>query len=65
MTVADAEIRLAEPTDLDEVTALESRYYRSNLDPDRRAEGFISARHSREWFGHAVDEGGLDWFRVF
>ena len=52
-------IRLATAADVTGVMALESRYYIGNLDADHRAEGFISALQPREWFEHAIAEGGL------
>lgn len=59
MSTEAATIRLATPMDIDGLIALESRYYVGNLDPSQRAEGFISVLHPREWFGHAIDEGGI------
>ena len=62
MSTEGATIRLATPTDVDDVDglmALESRYYVDNLDPSRRAEGFISVLHSRDWFEDTIADGGL------
>ena len=59
MSIEGTTIRLATPTDVDGLMALESRYYVGNLDPSRRAEGFISVLHSREWFEHTIAGGGL------
>lgn len=52
-------IRLARKSDVTDIMALESRYYVGNLDQSRRADGFISALQSREWFERAIDDGGL------
>jgi hypothetical protein len=52
-------IRLAGQPDVSGLTALESRYYVGNLDQSRRADGFISVLHSREWFERTIDDGGL------
>jgi len=53
------DIRLATRGDLDGLTALEARYFIGNLDPADHAGGFISVLHSREWFAHAIDDGGV------
>lgn len=55
----DFSVRLATPQDVPAVTSLEGRYFVDNLDEAKRASGFVSVRHSEEWFGQAVDEGGL------
>ena len=52
-------IRLARLGDVCEMLALESRYYVGNLDESRRADGFVSALHSRDWFERTVAGGGL------
>ena len=52
-------IRLARPSDISEMMALESRYYVGNLDESGRADGFVSALQSRDWFERAVADGGL------
>lgn len=52
-------VRLATRDDLDGLTALEARYFIGNLDPADHAEGFISVLHSRDWFAHAIDDGGV------
>lgn len=59
MSTEGATIRLATQTDVDGLLALESRYYVGNLDPSRRAEGFISVLHSREWLEQTIADGGL------
>lgn len=53
------DIRLASRRDVPNVMALETRYYRDNLDTSEQAEGFISILHSRAWFDAAVDSAGL------
>lgn len=53
------DVRLATRDDLDGLTALEARYFIGNLDPADHAEGFISVLHSRDWFAHAIDDGGI------
>ena len=52
-------IRLAQQSDVSGLMALESRYYVGNLDQSRRADGFISVLHSREWFERTISDGGL------
>jgi hypothetical protein len=52
-------IRLATPSDIPQIMALEARNYVGNLDESRRADGFISILHSREWFTSAVDSAGV------
>ena len=55
----DVHIRLATQDDVPGLTALESRYYIGNLDPDEQANGFISVLHPPRWFTQAVDAGGV------
>ncbi len=52
-------IRLAQQSDVSGLMALESRYYIGNLDQSRRADGFISVLHSRDWFERTISDGGL------
>jgi hypothetical protein len=52
-------IRLAQQSDVSGLMALESRYYVGNLDQSRRADGFISVLHSRDWFERTINDGGL------
>jgi len=51
------EVRLAELRDVAGLTALEERHYIGNLDPAKRAGGFISILHSTQWFAAAIDSG--------
>lgn len=53
------EIRLATLDDIPALRALEERYYSGNLDPSERAEGYISIRHSEQWFTSAVAADGI------
>ncbi|GJF10449.1 hypothetical protein NGTWS0302_38250 [Mycolicibacterium cyprinidarum] len=53
------EIRLASRRDITGLTALEARYYIGNLDTAEHPAGFISILHSPEWFGRAIDSGGV------
>lgn len=54
-------IRLATPADVLPLTALEARYSIGNLPPESRDNGFISIRHSAEWFTAASrDTASLD-----
>ena len=41
------------------LVALEERYFIGNLSESERAGGFISVRHSPDWFARAVDERGV------
>jgi hypothetical protein len=52
-------IRLAQQSDASGLMTLESRYYVGNLDQSRRADGFISVLHSRDWFERTISDGGL------
>lgn len=52
-------IRLATPADVPALLALEARYYVGNLEPDSRADGFLSVQHSAEWFESAVAAAGI------
>jgi len=53
------EVRLAELRDVAGLTALEERHYIGNLDPAKRAGGFISILHSTQWLAAAIDSGGV------
>jgi hypothetical protein len=53
------DVRLASDRDVPGIAALEARHYVGNLDPAGRADGFVSILHSPEWFGRAVDDGGV------
>ncbi len=55
----DVRIRLATRSDIPGVMALEERHYVGNLSESERADGFISVRHSAEWFERAIDRDGL------
>lgn len=52
-------VRLATPRDVPAVTRLEGRYFVGNLDVTQRSGGFVSVRHSEQWFSDAVEEGGI------
>ena len=52
-------IRPATRLDVPELVALEERYFIGNLSASERAGGFISVRHSPEWFARAADCGGV------
>ena len=52
-------IRPATQLDVPALVALEERYFIGNLSASERAGGFISIRHSPEWFTQAVDCGGV------
>lgn len=57
--MTDIRIRPANRSDVAGLTALEARYYIGNLEPDRRADGFISTLHSPDWFERLVDIGAV------
>lgn len=57
--VTQARIRPATLLDVPALVALEDRYFIGNLSESERAGGFISVRHSPEWFTRAVDDGGV------
>lgn len=52
-------IRLAVPDDVPAMMALETRYYVGNLAPTARANGFLSVRHSAEWFASTLEAKGI------
>lgn len=52
-------IRVATPTDVPALMALESRYFIGNLPPESRDNGFISIQHSAEWFTAALATAGI------
>lgn len=52
-------IRQADQRDVPGLAALESRYYRDNLDPAQRADGFISILHPPQWWARAIDDDGV------
>ncbi|MCB0949187.1 MAG: hypothetical protein KDB44_07910 [Mycobacterium sp.] len=52
-------IRLAAPSDIAAMMALQARYYVGNLDPAERTKGYLSNLHSPEWFTLAVDSRGV------
>jgi len=56
---ADVTVRLATQGDVAGITDLESRYYIDNRDASALAKGFISVRHSPQWFAAAVDSDGM------
>jgi hypothetical protein len=58
-TAEPVAIRLATPTDVAGLMALESRYYIGNLDPGQRSAGFVSVLHSQDWFEQTIADGGL------
>ncbi|MFA7267443.1 MAG: hypothetical protein WC054_14135, partial [Candidatus Nanopelagicales bacterium] len=53
------DVRIANRSDVSDVMALESRYFRDNLDQMQRSDGYISILHSQSWFESAVDSEGL------
>lgn len=53
------DVRLATDRDVPGIAALEARHYVGNLDPAEVSDGFISILHSTQWFGRAVDSGGV------
>lgn len=57
--MTDVHIRLATQRDVPGLTALESRYYIGNLDPDEQANGFISILHPPQWFSRVIADGGI------
>lgn len=57
--VTQVRIRPATALDVPAVAALEERYFIGNLSASERAGGFISIRHSPEWFARAIDCGGV------
>lgn len=52
-------IRVATPTDIPALMALEARYYVGNLDEQSRENGFISVLHSAESFVAAIAAAGI------
>ncbi len=38
---------------------MESRYYIDNLEPEQRADGFISILHPPQWWTRVIEEGGV------
>ncbi len=52
-------IRLASPSDIPALMALEERNYVGNLRPSEQAAGFISMLHSQEWFTRAIEASGV------
>jgi len=57
--VTQVRIRPSTRLDVPALVALEDRYFIGNLSASERAGGFISVRHSPEWFARAVDCGGV------
>ena len=57
--VTQARIRPATRLDVPALVALEEHYFIGNLSASERAGGFISIRHSPDWFARAVDCGGV------
>ena len=57
--MTDVHIRLATQRDIRGLTALESRYYIGNLDPEEQSDGFVSILHPPQWFARVIEGGGL------
>ena len=57
--VTQARIRPATRLDVPALVALEEHYFIGNLSASERAGGFMSIRHSPDWFARAVDCGGV------